>query len=101
MSEPSELSRRQLLRTAALSGGAFLSCNEPAGAVEVPAARAGLRQVKPEEIRIDSRRLQVAYDLMAQWTAGPNAAVPGGAILVGRFGKTVAPRFFGRQGPEP
>jgi serine-type D-Ala-D-Ala carboxypeptidase len=26
--------------------------------------------------------------------------VPGGAILVGRHGKVVAPRFFGRQGPE-
>ena len=29
------------------------------------------------------------------------AAVPGGAILVGRRGKIVAPKFFGRQGPEP
>ena len=37
---------------------------------------------------------------MEKWTTGPNAPVPGGAILVGRFGKTVAPRFFGRQGPE-
>jgi CubicO group peptidase (beta-lactamase class C family) len=27
--------------------------------------------------------------------------VPGGAILVGRAGRTLAPRFFGRQGPEP
>jgi CubicO group peptidase (beta-lactamase class C family) len=26
--------------------------------------------------------------------------VPGGAILVGCFGKSLAPRFFGRQGPE-
>jgi hypothetical protein len=26
--------------------------------------------------------------------------VPGGAILVGRSGKIVPPRFFGRQGPE-
>src|SRR5262249_54510411 len=25
---------------------------------------------------------------------------PGAALLVGRSGKTVAPRFFGRQGPE-
>src|SRR4029077_16138946 len=25
---------------------------------------------------------------------------PGGAILVGRRGRVVAPRFFGRQGPE-
>jgi len=60
-----------------------------------------LPQVEPEEIQLDSRRLQVAYDLMEKWTSGPNAPVPGGAIQVGRFGKTVAPRFFGRQGPEP
>src|SRR5262249_49805286 len=26
--------------------------------------------------------------------------VPGGAILVGRSGKVVAPRWFGKQGPE-
>ena len=100
MSERTELSRRQLLRTAAVSGGALFSCAEPAGAAETPGAKAGLRQVKPEEIRIDPKRLQIAYDLMANWTTGPNAPVPGGAILVGRFGKTVAPRFFGRQGPE-
>jgi CubicO group peptidase (beta-lactamase class C family) len=27
--------------------------------------------------------------------------MPGGAILVGRSGKVVPPRYFGRQGPEP
>lgn len=43
----------------------------------------------------------MAYDLLEKWTVGPNAPVPGGAILVGRFGKTLTPRFFGRQGPEP
>jgi CubicO group peptidase (beta-lactamase class C family) len=37
---------------------------------------------------------------MEKWTTGPKAPVPGGAILVGRSGKTVAPRYFGRQGPE-
>ena len=71
----------------------------PAAALAAPVAH-GLPQSKPEDIRIDPRRLQVAYDLMEKWTTGPNAPVPGGAILVGRFGKTVAPRFFGRQGPE-
>jgi len=60
-----------------------------------------LRQYgKPQEIRVDSRRLQVAYDLLEKWTAGPDAPVPGGAILVGRFARIVPPRFFGRQGPE-
>jgi CubicO group peptidase (beta-lactamase class C family) len=43
----------------------------------------------------------VAYDLLEKWTIGPDAPVPGGAILVGRHGKIVPPRFFGRQGPGP
>ena len=37
---------------------------------------------------------------MEKGTAGPKAPVPGGAILVGRAGKAVATRRFGRQGPE-
>jgi CubicO group peptidase (beta-lactamase class C family) len=57
-------------------------------------------QVEPEELRIDPRRLRVAYDLMENWTTGRNAPVPGGAILVGRAGKALAPRYFGRHGPE-
>jgi len=100
MSQRTEITRRQLLRTAVVAGGSVLSYGETAGAVEPPGAKAGLPQVKPEDIRIDPRRLQVAYDLMEKWTSGPNAPVPGGAILVGRFGKTVAPRLFGRQGAE-
>lgn len=60
-----------------------------------------LPYVKPDEIGLDPQRLQRAYDLLEDWTTGPNAAVPGGAILVGRRGKIVEPRFFGRQGPEP
>ena len=61
---------------------------------------AGLPRVDPKEIRIDPRRHQVAYDLMESWTSGRKAPVPGGAILVGRGGRCLAPRFFGRQGPE-
>ena len=72
----------------------------PQGRPKHRQARPACPQVKPEDIGIDPRRLQVAYDLMEKWTTGPNAPVPGGAILVGRSGKTVAPRFFGRQGPE-
>src|SRR5262249_14305788 len=45
-------------------------------------------------------RLEAAYDLLEKWTAGADAPLPGGAILAGRNGKVVAPRFFGRQGPE-
>jgi CubicO group peptidase (beta-lactamase class C family) len=60
----------------------------------------GLPESKPESMGLDSRRLQVAYGLLDKWTTGPDAPVPAGAILVGRNGKTVAPRFFGRMGPE-
>src|SRR4051794_5616835 len=98
MSQQIELTRRELLRTAVVAGGTIVSVGASAGAAETPGARAVLPQVKPEDIRIDPRRLQAAYDLMEKWTTGPNAPVPGGAILVGRFGKTVAPRLFGRQG---
>lgn len=95
-----ELTRRGLLKSAAAAGAASLVFGRPAQANE-PAAPAGIPEAKPEDIGLDPRRLQVAYDLLEKWTAGPNAPVPGGAILVGRFGKTVTPRFFGRQGPEP
>ena len=52
-------------------------------------------------ISIDLVRLQVAFDLLDQWTTGPDAAVPGAAIIVGRGGQLIPPRFFGRMGPEP
>ncbi len=60
-----------------------------------------LPHATPAEIDLDSAKLQHAYELLESWTEGPQPAVPGGAILVGRRGKVVAPRFFGRQGPEP
>jgi len=60
-----------------------------------------LPHARPEEIDLDPNRLQVAYNLLQSWTTGPEAPVPGGAILVGRHGKVVAPKFFGKQGPEP
>ena len=53
---------------------------------------------KPEEIGLDPQRFQRAYDLLEKWTA--EGAIPGGAIAVGRRGKLVEPRYFGRQGPE-
>ena len=97
MSAPIEFSRRDLLQNAAIGGATALAL----GAFPQASAAAGLPQVKPDEIGIDPRRLQVAYDVMEKWTTGPMAPVPGGAILVGRSGKTLTPRFFGRQGPEP
>ena len=56
---------------------------------------------KPAELGLDAEKLQAAYGLLDQWTRGPNAPVPGGAILVGRKGRIVEPRFFGKQGAEP
>lgn len=92
-----DLSRRELLQKAMICGGAALTI----GAFPRSSAASILPVVRPEEIGIDPRKLQVAYDLMQKWTTGPMAPVPGGAMLVGRFGKTVAPQYFGRQGPEP
>lgn len=60
-----------------------------------------LEEVKPADLGLDSARLQKAFDLLTQWTTGPNAPVPGACIMVGRNGKATAPRFFGRLGPEP
>jgi CubicO group peptidase (beta-lactamase class C family) len=59
-----------------------------------------LPHTTPVELGLDENRLQAAYDRLDEWTHGKNAPVPGGAILVGRNGKTLAPRLFGRQGPE-
>src|SRR5262247_1960468 len=98
MSENTSPTRREVLATAAV--GALVSQGISAGAEDAPAPKTTLPQVKPEEIGINPKQLQVAYDLMEKWTTGKDAPVPGGAILVGRNGKTVAPRFFGRQGPE-
>jgi CubicO group peptidase (beta-lactamase class C family) len=100
MNRRTELSRRELLRNAAFAAGGILCYGATAWSVERPASKAALPQVKPQDIGIDPKRLQVAYDLMEKWTTGPKAPVPGGAILVGRFGKTVASQLFGRQGPE-
>lgn len=60
-----------------------------------------LPKATPSELRLDERRLQSAYDRLEEWTSGKEPAIPGGVILVGRNGKTLEPRFFGRQGPEP
>lgn len=60
---------------------------------------AHLPQSTAQELDLDEARVQSAYDLLDEWTA--EEALPGGAILVGRNGKTLAPHFSGRQGPEP
>jgi CubicO group peptidase (beta-lactamase class C family) len=63
--------------------------------------RSLLKTAQPEDLGLHARQLQRACDLLESWTTGPTPPVPGGAILVGRKGKIVAPRFFGRMGPEP
>jgi CubicO group peptidase (beta-lactamase class C family) len=96
MSQHPAPTRRELLLAGIAAGsGAIISrCVEAADGAD------GLPQGKAEDIGLDAKRLQVAYDLLEKWTTGPKAPIPGAAILVGRSGKTVAPRFFGRQGPE-
>lgn len=102
MNSPSELTRRDLLKTTAFGAGAILATGGvTVWAAEGSSSTGGVPQAKPEEIGIDPRRLQAAYDVMEKWTTGPNAPVPGGTIAVGRHGKMLVPRFFGRQGPEP
>ena len=58
-----------------------------------------LSHAKPHEIGLDADRLNRAYALLEEWTAGETPVVPGGAILVGSRGRVVEPRFFGRQSP--
>jgi len=96
-----ELTRRDALKAAGAAGIVGRLAGSDVRATDVPAEVSGLPHAKSEEIGLDPRRLQVAYDLLERWTTGPNAPVPGGAILVGRSGKVVPPRFFGCQGPEP
>lgn len=59
-----------------------------------------LPTARPADIGLDPARLQSAYDLLDAWTSGPQAAIPGGVVAVGRHGKLVEPQLFGRQGPE-
>jgi CubicO group peptidase (beta-lactamase class C family) len=70
-----------------------------AGSCELRGQPMTLPVAKPEDIGLDSKRLQVAYDLLESWCK--EGSVPGGAILVGRKGKTVDTRLFGKMGPEP
>lgn len=60
-----------------------------------------LEYAQPREIGLDADRLHAAFHRLREWTSGEDPPLPGGAILVGRRGRCVEPRFFGRQGPEP
>jgi CubicO group peptidase (beta-lactamase class C family) len=93
--QPEPTRREWLLGAAAVAGAALIN-----GRAEAAEPAAGLPEVKPEAIGLDPRRLQVAYDLLEKWTTGPKAPVPSAAIVVGRAGKRIAVRQFGKQGPE-
>jgi CubicO group peptidase (beta-lactamase class C family) len=100
MTTPSDFTRRDILLAAGVAGAAAAV----AGAAEAAAPPQGvahLPHARPEDIGLDPKQLKVAFDLLEKWTTGRDAVVPGGAILVGRNGKVVPPRFFGRQAPEP
>jgi CubicO group peptidase (beta-lactamase class C family) len=100
MRTASALTRRDLLAAASAIGAAALAGGAGCHAADTPKTEARLPQAKPEEVGLDPPRLQTAYDLLEKWTKGPDAPVAAGAVLVGRAGKVVPPRFFGRQGPE-
>lgn len=86
--------RRDVLHSAAASAALC-------GADHTAAAHAAsLPQAKPEDIGLDSGQLNIAYELLRKWTTGPEHPIPGAAVLVGRNGKAVAPRFFGTHSRE-
>jgi len=62
---------------------------------------AAVEYAEPADLHLDAERLGRAYALLDEWTTGPDAPVPSGAIMVGRFDRAVRPRFFGHMGPEP
>jgi len=52
----------------------------------------------PRDIGFDPARLQRAHEVLQQWVDSDQ--VPGAALCVGRRGRAVEPRFFGRQRPD-
>lgn len=59
-----------------------------------------LPYASPEDIGLDSRRFERACDLLEAWTRDDAAPLPAAALCVGRNGKAVEPRLFGRMGAE-
>jgi CubicO group peptidase (beta-lactamase class C family) len=55
----------------------------------------GLPIATPDELGFAPARLQRAFDLLTEWTRTDK--VPAAAVCVGRGGKMLEPRFFGRQ----
>jgi CubicO group peptidase (beta-lactamase class C family) len=59
-----------------------------------------LQVATPRELGIDPARLDVAHGLLERWTSGSDPPLPGAAMIVGRKGRVVEPRYFGKQGAE-
>src|SRR5438874_13186086 len=60
---------------------------------------ADLPTARPEEIGVLPDRLRRAYGLLDEWVRSDK--IPAAALCVGRRGRLLEPRFFGRQRPEP
>lgn len=58
----------------------------------------GIPLAKPGEIDIDSGRLEHAYKLLQELVREDK--IPAAALCVGRKGKMIEPRFFGRHRPD-
>src|SRR5262245_55934773 len=58
---------------------------------------AELPRATPAEIGLEPARLQRAYELLQQWAA--NDKLPAAGLAIGRKGKILQPRLFGRQRP--
>src|SRR5262249_8028509 len=58
----------------------------------------GLPVARPEAIGFDPDRLQRAFDLLKKWT--DEDKVPAATLCVGRHGRMVEPRLFGKHRPE-
>ena len=53
---------------------------------------------RPEALGFDPRRLDRAFALLKRWC--DEDKVPGAALCVGRGGRMMEPRYFGRRRPE-
>ena len=65
-----------------------------------------LRLAETHDLGLDASRVAAACRLLESWTEAPSGAndeapLPGVALVVGRHHQILAPKFFGRQGPEP
>jgi CubicO group peptidase (beta-lactamase class C family) len=58
-----------------------------------------LPTAEPETLSLDAGRLRRAYDLLQRAVEADQ--LPAAALCVGRRGRAVPPRFFGRQRPGP